>query len=152
MNTKKVSSFKIAEIFAAAETSAGDISQYIRSIVNAGEKVFRQGGDLVRLLPSGEIIRVQGFFDLADQLSTESIELEATLSWMLGQSQFPTGQKLVAQASTGSVSDAIADPQVLSSDSAEMSIVNWCLATSNDVTVMHAPLMAMLSPRPTSSR
>ena len=91
MSTKKVSIYKIVEIFTAAETSAGDISQYIRSIVNAGEKVFRQGGDLVRLLPSGEIIRVQGFFDLADQLSAESIELEATLSWMLGQSQFPTG-------------------------------------------------------------
>ena len=36
--------------------------------------------------------------------------------------------------------------------SAEMSMVNWCWGTSSEVTVMQAPLRAMLSPSPTSSR
>ena len=47
---------------------------------------------------------------------------------------------------------ASARPAVLSSDSAEMSMVNWPFAGSTAVTVMQAPLSAMLSPRPTSSR
>mgnify|MGYP000160821089 FL=1 len=91
MNNKKALNMHIGEIFTAAQVGSSDVSHYIRSIIDSGDKIFRQGRDLIRLTPEGEVIRVEGFFDLADALSAESVELDATLSWLLAQSQSPTG-------------------------------------------------------------
>lgn len=104
------------ELFTGMQTRASDVSHYIRSLVESGDKIFRQGHDLVRLTPAGDVIRVEGFFDLADQLTSENVELDATLSWLLAQSQFPAGQKVLAQANSAAVTDAADDALVLSND------------------------------------
>jgi len=68
------------------------------------------------------------------------------------------GNQMAAQAVIGTqgfsrlMGPTASRPAVLSSDSAEMSMVNWQPGGSNEVTVMQAPLSAMLSPRPTSLR
>ena len=86
MNKKKESIIFMNELFTGTQTSTSDVSHYIRTLVESGDKIFRQGHDLVRLTAAGDVIRVEGFFDLADQLTSESVELDATLSWLLAQS------------------------------------------------------------------
>ena len=90
-----------------AGDSMHDLVQFVRSLVESGEKLYRQGTDLIRLLPNGEVIRVEGFFGLADLSAAEDVALDATLSWLLSESQISNQAVQVAQANTAAGADPL---------------------------------------------